>query len=65
VTGGGRKFVKNQFNHNENKGQLVLFLRISQILERIKQGFSKPTRIYGLANHKGMDFFLDQLRYKS
>lgn len=63
VTGKGRQFIKYQFNGDSKNENIVLFSRINHLLERIKQGFSHPTRLYGLANHQGMDYFLNQLRH--
>lgn len=65
VTGKGRQFIKKKFKGDSKTDQLVLFSRISQVVEKIKQGFPSLTRMYGLANHQGMDLFLEQLRHIS
>jgi len=65
VTGKGRNFIKNKFKNNSKNGKPVLFFRNDCLFKKIKQGFSHPTCIYGLANHHGMNSLLDQLRHIS
>jgi len=62
VVGKGKNFIKKQLKRHGQQINVILFSNTTALVNQIQTGFSKPTRIYGLANHQGMDILLDNLR---
>ncbi|UCF65801.1 MAG: hypothetical protein JSW33_08215 [bacterium] len=62
LAGKGKYLLKRQLNRDRPEITANLFSDATALVNRINRGFHKPTRIYGLANHQGMDILLDNLR---
>ncbi|GAB4364796.1 MAG: poly-gamma-glutamate synthase PgsB [Calditrichia bacterium] len=61
ITGNGGHLFKNRLDGHYKKNAAVEVLSLEEALNRIQNGFAQPTRVYGLANHKGTESFLSTL----
>ncbi len=62
ITGTGQFILRRLFRENPNKNKIYYINGNNKLAELLRRGFDHPRCIYGMANHKGTESLLSQLR---